>query len=79
MIDRLDAAKQQISIEQMAHQAAGEITSLRAIPGVGKKCRFLLEQLFPDAGYMKARYPGEWLAWAYAKRIGSGLLNRART
>ncbi|MBL6690739.1 MAG: hypothetical protein ISP91_10130 [Pseudomonadales bacterium] len=63
----------------MARQATGEITSLWAVPGIVRKCRFLLEQLFPAASYMKERYPGEWLAWAYAKRIGSGLLNRART
>ena len=79
VFERLNAAEQQVSLDQMARQATGEITSLWAVPGIVRKCRFLLEQLFPAASYMKERYPGEWLAWAYAKRIGSGLLNRART
>ena len=66
----------QVSLEQMAQQASGEMTSLRAIPGLRDKLVFLVEQLFPATSYMKARYPDDWLAWAYVKRIVSGLLSR---
>ncbi|MBO6700909.1 MAG: nucleotidyltransferase family protein [Pseudomonadales bacterium] len=66
----------QVSLEQMAQQASGEMTSLRAIPGFRNKLAFLVEQLFPAASYMKARYPGDGLLWAYVRRIVSGLLRR---
>ena len=76
MLEDLLGAADQVSFEQMAQQAGGEMTSLSAIPGLRNKLVFLMEQLFPAASYMKARYPDDWLAWAYTKRIVSGLVNR---
>lgn len=77
VLDRLERAPDQILVQQFSRRIFSEWVSFRAIPGVGHKLRFLREQLFPDVTYMKMRYPGQWLAWAYAKRIASGLLDRA--
>jgi hypothetical protein len=50
-----------------------------AIPGAGRKLRFLADTLFPSADYMRQKYPQpgfDWLPWLYLRRAGSGVLKR---
>lgn len=48
-----------------------------AIPGIVGKTEFLVETIFPSAGYMRGKYPqGGWLPWLYFRRAARGVLKK---
>lgn len=48
-----------------------------AIPGTGRKLRFVSQTLFPSPAYMRTRYPeGGWLPWLYLRRALGGFASR---
>lgn len=51
----------------------------RAIPGALAKARFLRELAFPNADYMRQKYPSVrpgWLPWLYCRRAVGGALKK---
>jgi hypothetical protein len=53
----------------------------RALPGPGRKARYLRDLLFPPAEFMRSKFAGEggqWLPWLYVRRAAAGAWRRLR-
>jgi len=53
----------------------------RALPGIGRKARYLRDLVFPPAEFMRSKFAGErgqWLPWLYARRAVAGAWRRLR-
>lgn len=51
----------------------------RALPGLGRKARYLRELVFPPAEFMRSKFAGEggqWLPWLYMRRAVAGAWRR---
>jgi hypothetical protein len=51
----------------------------RALPGIGRKARYLRDLVFPPAEFMRSKFAGEggqWLPWLYVRRAVAGAWRR---
>jgi hypothetical protein len=51
----------------------------RALPGIGRKVRYLRELVFPPAAFMQSKFAGaggQWLPWLYVRRAVAGAWRR---